>query len=76
MVIVQQANPVVIALEVEELVLDRVLESRVKLITTARQVNIVVMQTNVLFRVLVNRVNIIPTAHQVNIVVVLIEHVP
>ncbi len=43
MVTVHQVNHVVISLEVEELVLDRVLESRVIYVPTAHQVNIVVI---------------------------------
>ena len=74
-------NLVVIALEVQELVLHRVLESRVIRITPAHQVNIVVIVVkivlaNVIDLALENRVSLIPTARQVNLVVVLIEHVP
>ena len=76
----QRVKLVVIAFEVEELVLDRVSENRVSIITTADQVNPVVIafEVNILVLnlALENRVIIISTAHQANHVAALIKDVP
>ena len=83
--IAQRVKPVVIELEVEELVLHLVLESRVNLFliltfllitSTVHQVNIVVtlakiLLANVLHLVLENHVNIFTSVDQANIVVLI-----